>query len=310
MTTKKRFLILSTFLVGMVVVLALTAGTAAAEETVLSVPGDYESCSPSQDTVELSGIPAGVEAKIDVYRFFPDNSSTLVGSTDKVTPAGDTLALTVTYPPLAEWDFDPNTGDRSITHAAFAEVHDTDPPTKFSEKWTITCKGEEPTPTPTPTKTATPTPTPTKTPTPTPTKTPTPTPTPTKTPTPTPTPTKTPTPTPTPSGGEGCTPGYWRQDHHFDSWVGYAPSDSYNGTFGVDGSFETLLDAVWAQGGGENALARHAVAALLNAVSPDVSYLYSESEVISMVQAAYASGEFEATKNLFEAQNEAGCPLD
>src|SRR5690606_30498275 len=23
-----------------------------------------------------------------------------------------------------------------------------------------------------------------------------------------------------PSGGEGCTPGYWRQPHHFDSWTG------------------------------------------------------------------------------------------
>ena len=302
MTTKKRFLILSTFLVGMVVVLALTAGTAAAEETALTVPGDYESCSPSPDTVELTGIPAGVKAKIDVYRFFPDNSSTFVGSTGEVTPAGDTLALTVTYPPLAEWDFDPNTGDRSITHAAFAEVHDTDPPTKFSEKWTITCKGEEPTPTPTPTKTATPTPTPTKT--------PTPTPTPSKTPTPTPTPSKTPTPTPTPSGGEGCTPGYWRQEHHFDSWVGYSPDDIYNDIFMVDGSFGTLLDAVWARGGGENALARHAVAALLNAASPNVDYAYSTGQVIDLVQDAYANGTFESVKNQFEAENEAGCPLD
>ena len=26
-----------------------------------------------------------------------------------------------------------------------------------------------------------------------------------------------------PPGGEGCTPGFWKQDQHFDSWVGFAP---------------------------------------------------------------------------------------
>jgi hypothetical protein len=115
---------------------------------------------------------------------------------------------------------------------------------------------------------------------------------------------------PPPPEGEGCTPGFWRQDQHFDSWVGYSPADAYDLTFGVDGSFATLLDAVWAEGGFENALARHAVAALLNAASPEVDYAYSVAEVIAMVQAAYASGEFEDTKDLFEYQNELGCPLD
>lgn len=142
-----------------------------------------------------------------------------------------------------------------------------------------------------------------------PTKTPEP---PTKTPTPLP-PTNTPpapTNTPQPSGGQGCTPGYWRQTHHFDSWTNYSPTDSYNGTFGVNGSFNTLLDAVWARGGQENAMARHAVAALLNSVNPDVSYAYSEADVIAMVQSAYATGNFEGIKNLFETQNEKGCPLN
>jgi hypothetical protein len=57
-------------------------------------------------------------------------------------------------------------------------------------------------------------------------------------------------------------------------------------------------------------LARHAVAALLNAANPDVDYLYSQAQVISMVQSAYASGDFEDVKDLFEDQNEAGCPLN
>lgn len=82
--------------------------------------------------------------------------------------------------------------------------------------------------------------------------------------------------------------------------------------FAVDASFNphTLGDAVRLNGGGERALARHAVAALLNAANTNVSYLYSEADVISMVQNAYASGNFEGVKNLFEAQNEAGCPLN
>ena len=114
-------------------------------------------------------------------------------------------------------------------------------------------------------------------------------------------------------GGEGCTPGYWKQAHHYDSWVGYAPNQSFEGVFGRDAfSGDPTLGAVLGFGGGGlKALGRHTVAALLNASSPDVSYEYSKSEVISMFQAAFDSGgsAVESTKNLFEAANEAGCPL-
>ncbi len=152
---------------------------------------------------------------------------------------------------------------------------------------------DEPTPTPEP---------PTETPAP-PTETPIP---PTATPVP---PTATPEP---PGGGQGCTPGYWRQQHHFDSWMNYSPSDDFEVVFGVNASFNphTLSDAIRLGGGGERAMARHAVAALLNAANPNVSYLYSEADVIAMVQSAYGTGDFEGVKNLFEAQNEMGCPLN
>lgn len=117
---------------------------------------------------------------------------------------------------------------------------------------------------------------------------------------------------PPPTGGEGCTPGYLKQMQHFDSWgaTGFAPSDSFDAVMGVDSSFNTLLDGLKAKGGGENALARHAVAALLNASSPDVDYEFSAGAVIAMVQDAYATGDFESAKDLLEAQNEAGCPLN
>lgn len=127
------------------------------------------------------------------------------------------------------------------------------------------------------------------------------------------------TPPPPPPGGEGCTPGYWKQTQHFDSWVptGYATGDLYNAKFGVSSTKGwTLLTALQAKGGGENALARHATAALLNAASPDVDYYYSVADVISLVQSAYApGGDFESVKNLLAAQNEEeqnlyGCPLN
>ncbi len=116
-----------------------------------------------------------------------------------------------------------------------------------------------------------------------------------------------PTPPP-PGGGEGCTPGYWKQDQHFDSWVGYSPNDLFADVFGVAYP-GTLVEAADANGGGANALARHAVAALLNA-SSSVDYYYTTADVISMVQAAFASGDYEATKDLFAYQNELGCPLN
>lgn len=118
--------------------------------------------------------------------------------------------------------------------------------------------------------------------------------------------------TPPPGGGEGCTPGYWKQSHHFDSWpAAYSTTDSYAATFGVTPSFsKTLLGALQQGGGGEKALGRHATAALLNSANPDVSYLYSTAEVIDLVKSAYSSGDFEGVKNLLEAQNEMGCPLN
>jgi hypothetical protein len=121
---------------------------------------------------------------------------------------------------------------------------------------------------------------------------------------------------PTGGEGEGCTPGYWR--NHADRWVGVAPDDDFDTTFGVD-LFDpnvTLGWAIWASGGGNNAFARHATAALLNAHAKAtgsngqfVDYAYTVAEVIQMVQDAVANETIEATKDLFEAANEAGCPL-
>ena len=115
------------------------------------------------------------------------------------------------------------------------------------------------------------------------------------------------------SGGEGCTPGYWRQEQHFDSWTGYAPGDLFSSVFADAFPGETLLDVVWARGGGLNALGRHAVAALLNAASDGVDYDYTVTEVIEAFNAAYASGDastIENQKNVFDFLNNQGCGLN
>jgi hypothetical protein len=114
-------------------------------------------------------------------------------------------------------------------------------------------------------------------------------------------------------GGEGCTPGYWKQDHHFDSWAApYHPTDSANTAFGVAvfSPDRTLLAALSTGGGGVNAFGRHAAAALLNAASGPVDYLWDVAQVKAAIAAAKTSGNWEAAKNLFAAQNELGCPLN
>jgi hypothetical protein len=146
---------------------------------------------------------------------------------------------------------------------------------------------------------------------------------------------------------EGCTPGYWKQPHHFDSWVGFEPDDFFSKVFGHTITIEgkknievkknkgkkkgkgkkkikgkkgrkvtiedpTLLQALEARGGGINALARHSVAALLNAASPAVSYGLSVDDVIDEFDDVYpgTKQEYNSLKDYFEGLNEQGCPLN
>ena len=136
-------------------------------------------------------------------------------------------------------------------------------------------------------------------------------------------------------GEEGCTPGFWRQSQHYGAWqwTAYEPGDDYKTVFGIGGetvslrlnkngvwsdpaadsgtsSDPTLLGAAWAKGGDENALARHAVAGLLNASSGEVAYAFSVDQIKTMVQEAYAGGDFNTPKNLLAEQNEMGCPTN
>jgi hypothetical protein len=121
-------------------------------------------------------------------------------------------------------------------------------------------------------------------------------------------------------GGEGCTPGYWKQDQHFDSWVFYTPGQTLESVFnmpdalGMDNT--TLLQAL--QGGGGKGvqgaakiLMRAATAALLN--SQGVNFGQTSAQVIASVNAALASNDRPTMIALaadLDAQNNAGCPLN
>ena len=112
-------------------------------------------------------------------------------------------------------------------------------------------------------------------------------------------------------------------------WTNFTPDDSFSSAFGVgiEVKFKekgtkgkppllndpTLIQALQAKGGGVNALARQAVAALLNAASPDVAYNLTTGDVILLFQAAVDSPDpsaIETQKDNFETLNELGCPLN
>ncbi len=111
---------------------------------------------------------------------------------------------------------------------------------------------------------------------------------------------------------QGCTPGYWKQRQHFDSWTApYTPQTLFSDVFANAFPGKTLLQVLGQGGGGLNALGRHTVAALLNAASAGVTYNYqTPADVINAFNAAFTSGNYETQKNLFEGYNEQGCPLN
>jgi hypothetical protein len=100
-------------------------------------------------------------------------------------------------------------------------------------------------------------------------------------------------------GGEGLTPGYWKQPQHFFAWQGYTQAQTFDSVFGVNtfGSL-TLLGALAQGGGGAKALGRQAVAALLNAANTSIDYPLYSSQIIQLVHDALTSGNATTIENL------------
>ncbi|MDH4132093.1 MAG: hypothetical protein OEV95_09855 [Gemmatimonadota bacterium] len=114
-----------------------------------------------------------------------------------------------------------------------------------------------------------------------------------------------------PFGGEGCTPGYWKQPHHFDSWPApYQPTDLFSAYFEDAFPGKTLLQVLSTGGGKLIALGRHTVAALLNSASSGVDYNLTTAEVIAEFNATYPASNYGPQKDRFASFNEQGCPLN
>ena len=112
---------------------------------------------------------------------------------------------------------------------------------------------------------------------------------------------------------QGCTPGYWKQPHHFDSWPNpFMPESLFSDVFEDAFPGKTLREVLRGGGGGLNALGRHTVAALLNAAAGEVSFGLTPSEVIALFNDVFpgTKDEYNELKDSFEALNEQGCPLN
>jgi hypothetical protein len=122
-------------------------------------------------------------------------------------------------------------------------------------------------------------------------------------------------------GGEGCTPGYWK--NHTDSWQGYAPGQTVGSAFGAASAYpsiasQTLLQALQGGGGGgtlgaAKILVRAGTAALLNSAHTGVDGASTTAEVIAAVNGALASGDRDTMLGVasgLDADNNLGCPLN
>ena len=125
--------------------------------------------------------------------------------------------------------------------------------------------------------------------------------------------------TPQETGVEGCTLGYWKVPKHHESWPApYYPGRNLQVAFGADAFNDSFLNALNYKGGpgivgAKRILLKQAVAALLDATSPDVDYPITAATVTSQVAAALASNDREVMLSLsttLDAYNNQGCPLN
>ncbi|ERI51696.1 hypothetical protein N878_06140 [Pseudomonas sp. EGD-AK9] len=127
-----------------------------------------------------------------------------------------------------------------------------------------------------------------------------------------------------PPGGEGCTPGFWKNS--LGSWAptGYSPNQTVGSVFSLPAgvlnnqlSGNSLLQAL-NYGGGDNLvgaaqiLLRAAVASILNAAHPDTDFPRTAASVITDVNAALATKDrttILALATALDIDNNLGCDL-
>jgi hypothetical protein len=118
---------------------------------------------------------------------------------------------------------------------------------------------------------------------------------------------------------EGCSQGFWGQEQHFDSWVGFTPAQQFDEVFDriilgdADLTLEQAINPEPPLNDPVKRLALQAVAALLNAAHPDVDYPLTVAQVIQQTQIALDSNDaavIDAQAQEFNVLNNLGCPLD
>jgi hypothetical protein len=126
--------------------------------------------------------------------------------------------------------------------------------------------------------------------------------------------------------GEGCLVAFWKNSVHAGQWpLPFIPSEScgtptlfcseFNcstGAANTNFGGKTLLQVLQQSGGGLKALGRQAVAALINATSPDVEYAISADHVKQIVNNAIASKDgliINSAKIYLASLNAQGCPI-
>ena len=131
-----------------------------------------------------------------------------------------------------------------------------------------------------------------------------------------------------PLGGQGCTPGFWKNPKHFSLWTNYTPTQLVGSVFSVPAVFPdgssgtslsgaTLADGLAFQGGStlngaSQILLRAAIAGLLNSTNAGVAYPFTTAQIISNVNTALNSGDRTQITNLaaqIDNANNGGCPL-
>jgi hypothetical protein len=136
-------------------------------------------------------------------------------------------------------------------------------------------------------------------------------------------------PPPPPPPGNGCTPGYWKVDQHWDSWPSpYVPSAKIKTYFpkaslytlsGTAMGNYTLVQGLNFQGGNDLAgaaqiLLRAGIAGLLNSAKGFTpAYPMTTSSLLTQVNNALASGDRTTMINLantIDGNNNLGCPLN
>jgi hypothetical protein len=128
------------------------------------------------------------------------------------------------------------------------------------------------------------------------------------------------------TGAEGHTPGFWKTNvdtknavawpRQLDGSLVFDPLQPISSLFAglpTELASLTLVDGIGLQGGGIEALLRHAISGVLNATHPYVAYPLSALEIVTLTNAAIASGDastIESLKNRFQGFNELGSDLD